>query len=103
MRSLPGILPAYEHEKHELIDLADDYGIDIDKPFKKLPKSAIETIWRGVPDRDFGGLDGFFAWLERRKYKIQIAVFLNRWKASRVCTECKGSRFHRDVHCVCGR
>ena len=29
-----------------------------------------------VHEREFGGLDGFFAWLERRKYKMHIRVFL---------------------------
>ena len=91
---VPWNSPAYEHEKHELLDLSKDYGIDVTIPFFKLPDAAKQLLWDGVPERDFGGLKGFFAWLERRKYKIQIAVFLNRWKSSKPCEVCGGRRFN---------
>ena len=40
----------------------------------------------------FGGLDGFFAWLERKKYKMHVRVFLTRWKSYRSCETCHGER-----------
>ena len=33
-------------------------------------------IVEGVPERNFGGLNGFFRWLERRKYKMHLRVYL---------------------------
>lgn len=89
--------PAYQHEQDELLALARDFGVDADAPFDQLPESTVKLIWEGVPERNFGGLNGFFAWLERRKYKIQVAAFLNRWKSSRVCEACQGSRFSSDT------
>jgi len=46
----------------------------------------------GVPERSFGGFKGFFAWLEKRKYKMHIRVFISRWRSYRTCPECNGLR-----------
>ena len=88
----PWRTPAYEHELEELIALADEYNVPLNVPFEELQPAVVKLLWKGVPEREFGGLDGFFAWLERRKYKVQIGVFLNRWKSSEVCDQCKGGR-----------
>ena len=55
----------------------------------------LRLIREGVPERNFGGLDGFFRWLERQKYKMHIRVFMNRWRSSRVCPTCHGTRLER--------
>ena len=51
----------------------------------------------GVPERKFGGLEGFFAWLERRKYKMHIRVFLSRWRSYRPCPACGGTRLRPEA------
>ncbi len=51
----------------------------------------------GVKERDFGGLDGFFAWLERRKYKMHHRVFLSRWRRYRPCAACGGTRLRNEA------
>src|SRR5262249_35145826 len=57
-------------------------------------------VREGVLERKFGGLNGFFAWLERRKYKTPIRVFLNRWKSSSVCPACAGKRLRPEALAV---
>lgn len=89
--------PAYAHELEELLALAPDYGIPVDVPFARLTPEHVELIWNGVPERNFGGLRGFFAWLERRKYKMHIRVFLSRWRSHRPCPACGGSRLRREA------
>lgn len=89
----PWNTPSYEHEKHELLELAEDYGIPVDVPYKKLTKKHLRLIKQGVPDRDFGGLDGFFAWLDRKKYKMHIRIFASRFRSYRQCSDCNGMRF----------
>jgi excinuclease ABC subunit A len=84
--------PAYAHELKELLDLAGDYGLPVDVPYRQLRPEQVTLIVEGVPERKFGGLAGFFAWLERRKYKMHIRVFLSRWRSYRPCPECGGSR-----------
>ena len=92
----PWNTPAYRHEHEELVQLANDYQIDIHCPFSNLDDRQLNLIWQGVPERDFGGFDGFFAWLERRKYKVQVAAFLSRWKSQADCQECSGRRLIPD-------
>ncbi|MHC4180875.1 MAG: excinuclease ABC subunit UvrA, partial [Planctomycetota bacterium] len=69
--------PAYSHELEELLELAEDYEIPVDVPFSELTERQGKLITHGVPERDFGGLEGFFAWLGRRKYKMHVRVFLS--------------------------
>ena len=71
----PWNTPAYAHELEELLALAPDYDMPVDVPFSKLTAAQRKLIERGVPERKFGGLDGFFAWTARRKYKMHIRVF----------------------------
>ncbi len=88
----PWKTPAYEHELQELLALADDYDLPVDIPFSKLSAKHLKIIHEGVPEREFGGLNGFFAWLERRKYKMHLRVFLSRWRSYRQCPKCCGAR-----------
>jgi excinuclease ABC subunit A len=96
----PWNTPAYEHELQELLALAPDYDIPTDVPFKELDRRHLALITRGVPERKFGGLEGFFAWLERRKYKMHIRVFLSRWRSGRTCPSCNGTRLRDEALAV---
>lgn len=93
----PWTTPAYAHELEELLELAPDYNIPTDVPFAELPAEAIRLITEGVPERDFGGLNGFVRWLEKRKYKMHLRVFLSRWRSYRPCPSCHGSRLRPEA------
>src|SRR5207245_92006 len=101
----PWNTPAYRHELDELLALAADYGIPVDVPFRELSPDHVRLIREGVPARSFGGLAGFFRWLERRKYKMHLRVFASRWRSSRVCPTCHGTRLNEEslAWCVGGR
>ncbi|WP_145115348.1 excinuclease ABC subunit UvrA [Botrimarina mediterranea] len=96
----PWRTPAYAHELEELITLAPDYGIDVDAPYSTLPPEVIRMIVEGVPERNFGGLNGFIQWLERRKYKMHLRVFLSRWRSYLPCPECGGDRLKSEALAV---
>ena len=96
----PWNTPAYAHELKELLALARDYELPVDVPFAQLAPEHVELIRRGVPERDFGGLDGFFNWLERRKYKMHIRVFLSRWRSYYPCETCHGARLRPEALAV---
>jgi excinuclease ABC subunit A len=89
--------PAYRHELEELLALAADHGLPVHEPFRNLQPEHLRLIREGVPERHFGGLNGFFSWLERRKYKMHIRVFLSRWRTYRVCPACQGSRLRPEA------
>jgi excinuclease ABC subunit A len=89
--------PAYAHELEELLEVAKEHGVPVDVPFRELPAEALKLIMHGAPERNFGGLEGFFAWLERRKYKMHVRVFLSRWRSYRVCAACGGARLRPEA------
>jgi excinuclease ABC subunit A len=93
----PWKTPSYAHELEELLALAGDYGIPVDVPFAQLDERSRRLIAEGVPERNFGGLRGFFAWLERKKYKMPIRVFLSRWRSYRTCQACGGRRLRPEA------
>jgi len=97
----PWNTPAYAHELEELLALADDANLPVDVPFHALKEEHLRLIHDGLPEPAFGGLSGFFAWLERRKYKMHIRVFLSRWRSYRVCEKCHGTRLRDEA--LCGR
>ncbi|MGA2799529.1 MAG: excinuclease ABC subunit UvrA, partial [Thermoguttaceae bacterium] len=96
----PWNTPAYEHELQELLALAAEYDIPTETPFKELDRRHLALITSGVPERKFGGLEGFFAWLERRKYKMHIRVFLSRWRSTWTCPSCNGARLRPEALAV---
>lgn len=93
----PWNTPAYRHEREQLLALAEDYQIPTDVPYKTLSPAALKLVREGVPERSFAGLDGFFAWLERRKYKMHVRVFLSRWRSYRICQACEGARLRPEA------
>lgn len=93
----PWNTPAYSHELDALMELAADYGVAVDEPFSTLGEEQVKLIREGVPERKFAGLEGFFAWLERRKYKMHIRVFLSRWRGYRICPDCQGTRLRPEA------
>jgi excinuclease ABC subunit A len=92
--------PSYAHELEELLALADDYGLPVDVPYLELSEEQRRLVVEGVPERKFGGLNGFFRWLERRKYKMHLRVFLSRWRSYRPCPACGGARLRPEALAV---
>lgn len=91
----PWRTPSYSHELDELIALAKDQGLPLDVPVSKLTSNQWKIVEEGVPKKKFGGLRGFFAWLERHKYKMHVRVFLSRWRSYAKCQKCSGKRLHQ--------
>ena len=49
---------------------------------------------------DFDGVRGFFRWLERKKYKVHVRVFLSRYRSYQACPDCGGARLRREARDV---
>ena len=96
----PWNTPAYAHELKELLALADDFGLPVDVPYQDLTPEQQQLVREGVPEREFGGLNGFFKWLERRKYKMHLRVFLSRWRSYYPCDDCQGARLKPEALAV---
>ncbi|MDZ4784259.1 MAG: excinuclease ABC subunit UvrA [Planctomycetia bacterium] len=96
----PWNTPSYAHELEELLALSKDYGIPVDVPYSQLDERQRQLVYDGVPERNFGGLRGFFQWLERRKYKMHLRVFLSRWRSYQPCPACHGARLRPEALAV---
>ena len=46
------------------------------------------------------GVRGFFEYLERKKYKLHVRVFLSRYRGYSVCPDCGGLRLRREARQV---
>ncbi len=90
----PWTTPAHKHHWKDLISRADALSLPLDTPFSKLKRSQVRLLTHGDAKRRFGGMQGFFAGLERKKYKMHVRVFLSRWRSYRTCPTCQGSRLN---------
>ncbi len=86
--------PSYNPYLDELLDVAEDLGVPVDVPFRKLNKKQVDRVVHGDKKIGYEGLDGFFAYLERKKYKMHVRVFLSRWRSYNQCPTCQGRRLN---------
>ncbi|MFB0532490.1 MAG: excinuclease ABC subunit UvrA, partial [Desulfatiglandales bacterium] len=82
-------------EFEDLLDFCHDNSIPTDIPFSDLTEAQRELIMEG--NEGFYGVRGFFRWLETKKYKMHVRVFLSRYRAYKVCPECNGTRFMKEA------
>ncbi|GAB5406931.1 MAG: excinuclease ABC subunit UvrA [Aureliella sp.] len=88
----PWSTPAYGNYLDELTDIAAEVGLPLDVPVSKLTKAQMAIVVDGHEPLGFPGLNGFFQWLERKKYKMHVRVFLSRWRSYNTCHRCEGKR-----------
>lgn len=94
----PFTKPQHEWAWKELKSFCALEGIPMDIPFADLADSQKEAIFEGKGK--WKGIRGFFSWLETKKYKLHVRVFLAKYRGYTPCSDCKGSRLRqaaRDV------
>ncbi|HEY4708301.1 MAG TPA: excinuclease ABC subunit UvrA [Thermodesulfobacteriota bacterium] len=91
----PWTKPSYLCWYEELEKHAPVYGIDLDKPFEKLSGKERRLVFEGTSD--FDGIEGFFDYLESKKYKLHIKVFSSRYKGQVTCQACNGTRLQKQA------
>ncbi len=100
--------------QRDLVRNCKERGIDTRCPFEDLSEDEQEWIYYG--DRRSGNLDpeelealwqsgdwygvkGFFDWLETRSYKMQVRIFLSRYRSYTTCGSCRGKRLQPESLC----
>ena len=96
----PWTKPRYRSLWQDLKRFARARGIPLDVPFRQLTAEQRDLIIEGDPDADFTGVNGFFAWLERKKYKLHVRVFLSRYRGYATCPDCGGTRLRAEARAV---
>jgi excinuclease ABC subunit A len=94
----PWTKPKYRPLFTELKRFARAAGIPLDVAWTNLEPEQQLLVVEG--EGKFGGVRGFFAHLERKKYKLHVRVFLSRYRGYSVCSECNGARLRLEARQV---
>lgn len=94
----PFTRPTHAWAQKELLKYAASAKIDINAPFADLPDFQQNCIIYG--DEGWRGLKGFFQWLETKKYKLHVRVFLAKYRGYTKCPDCEGQRLRQEARDV---
>ena len=75
-------------------------GIPTNVAWRHLSAEHRQLILEGDPESKYDGVKGFFNWLERKKYKLHVRVFLSRYRGYATCPECGGTRLRAEARAV---
>jgi len=90
--------PKYRPLFTDMKRFAKQNDIPLDVPWAELGAEQQELIQGG--DGKFLGIRGFFQYLERKKYKLHIRVFLSRYRGYSTCPDCRGTRLRLEARQV---
>ena len=100
----PWTKPRYRHFYQEFKRAARNRDIRLEVPYFQLTPEEKEFVWEGSRDGRRGragwGVKGFFHYLEGKKYKLHVRVFLSRYRGYAMCPECKGGRLRKEAYLV---
>ncbi len=102
----PWTRPKYRPHMTELKRCAKSLAIPLDTPWRDLTPQQIETLLYGDKAGDktgetgFTGIYGFFAALERKKYKLHVRVMLSKYRGYAICPDCRGQRLRAEARSV---
>jgi excinuclease ABC subunit A len=91
----PFTKPKYRPWQAELRKFARQSNVPFDVPWQDLNAEQQQLVMEG--EGKFPGIQGFFAALERKKYKLHVRVFLSRYRGYAQCPECGGGRLRADA------
>ncbi|HEV2116367.1 MAG TPA: excinuclease ABC subunit UvrA [Terriglobales bacterium] len=94
----PWTKPKYRPLQAELKRFAKQRGIPMDVPWAELDPEQQQVIIDG--EGRYPGIRGFFAHLERKKYKLHVRVFLSRYRGYSQCSTCGGTRLRPEARQV---
>jgi excinuclease ABC subunit A len=91
----PWTKPKYRGLLMDLRKFAKQHDIPMDVAWRDLAPEQQQRVIGG--GEKFPGVQGFFAWLERKKYKLHVRVFLSRYRGYAQCPDCGGGRLRSDA------
>jgi excinuclease ABC subunit A len=94
----PWTKPKYKAYFTELKRNIKQLGVPLDVPWQDLTPDEQCIVLDG--QGKFPGVRGFFNYLERKKYKLHVRVFLSRYRGYSVCSDCRGTRLRLEARQV---
>lgn len=81
--------------KDQVVMNAAKVAFPVHRPYIELSEEEKELLWQGC--KAFYGINDFFAYLEKKKYKIQYRVMLARYRGKTICPVCRGKRLKKEA------
>jgi excinuclease ABC subunit A len=94
----PWTKPKYRAMHGEMKHAAKAEGIPTDVPWYDLTDAQRRFIEEGRGS--WPGIRGFFAEMERKKYKLHVRVFLSKYRGYASCPDCRGQRLRAEARAV---
>jgi len=91
----PWTKPVSRRRMRRLLEEADKRNIPTDVPFENLTEEEQRFVFEG--DGRYRGVQGFFDRLQRKKYKVQVRVFLARYRKYIPCPDCQKMRLNQQA------
>jgi excinuclease ABC subunit A len=98
---LPWTKPRYRTLLQDAKKWARGRGIPTNIAWRHLNEEQRKLILEGDEANGYDGIVGFFKYLERKKYKLHVRVFLSRFRGYATCSECAGTRLRPEARAVC--
>jgi excinuclease ABC subunit A len=95
----PWTKPHYRTNLADLKRAVRGRGVRLDVPWSALTDAERGFVIEG-DGGEYEGIRGFFRWLERKKYKVHVRVFLSRYRGYLTCYDCGGTRLRREARDV---
>jgi excinuclease ABC subunit A len=96
----PWTKPRYRGLMQEAKKFARSQGIPTNVAWRHLTADQRKLLLEGDPASRFEGVKGFFNYLERKKYKLHVRVFLSRYRGYATCPDCGGTRLRPEARAV---
>jgi excinuclease ABC subunit A len=90
--------PKYRSWFADLKKRAAELRVPMDVPWRELPETVRETVLHG--NGSFEGVHGFFAQMEKKKYKLHVRVMLSKYRGYAECPDCRGQRLRAEARAV---
>ena len=94
----PWTKPQHEWAQDELKQFCKSEKIPLNVPFNQLTRQEQRAIIEGK--KEWSGVLGFFEWLETKKYKLHVRVFLSKYRGYTICPDCGGDRLRQEARDV---
>jgi len=106
----PWTKPSNRWWHKEMLKAFRKKGLDETKPYSQFTEGERDLIWKG--EGKIEGIHDFFEYLEGKRYKMHVRVFLSRYRSPSPCMSCQGTRLRPEalmvkihqchIHKVCG-
>jgi len=95
--------PKYRTWFTDLKRQAKTLAVPLDVAWQDMTAEQHDLLLYGEKEKGasgFVGIYGFFAEMERKKYKLHVRVMLSKYRGYAVCPECRGQRLRAEARSV---